>query len=179
MPKAPGRLAKGFLIMDTTKSGYVYVLQMDGHPYYKIGRTVNISRRFGQISPQMPGRLIVVMAHRVDDAWRTESFLHDDFHWKRMNGEWFRLNEEDLREIRAHLLADQGCRLYQRLLATITADVHFMLSHARLTRALYRATLRMDRRFAAYFDRACCRPAETPPMAIELSDPVLGAEVIG
>ena len=154
--------------MDITKSGYVYVLQMEGHPYYKIGRTVNITRRLGEISPQMPSRAVVVMAHRVVDAWRTESMLHGNYKQKRLNGEWFRLEENDLREIKAGLMSDQGNRLYDKLLALIVSDVYHELNHVRLTRALHHATIRMDRRYAAYFDSFILQ-----------TDPVLEAEIIG
>lgn len=94
--------------MDTPNPGYVYVLQMEGHDYYKIGRTSNPDRRIRQIRPQMPARLKVVFAHRVSDCHFWESQLHFDYKSKRLNGEWFLLDSLDLQRIETRLLASQA-----------------------------------------------------------------------
>lgn len=136
--------------MDNTKAGFVYVLQMEGLPFYKIGRTVNLTRRLGEISPQMPGRLILVFAHRVRDAWRTESILHDSFRDRRMNGEWFRLDPQCLTEIKALLLCSQAVRLYQRVAHMVSNPDTDTLDCVRYTRALHKAAVRQHRRVNTY-----------------------------
>lgn len=98
--------------MEASKVGVVYVLQMEGHPYYKIGRTVNLNNRVSQISPQMPGKLKVVFAHKVADCFFWEHQLHGDYRHKRLNGEWFSLDSADLELIEARLLASQAEKFF-------------------------------------------------------------------
>lgn len=75
--------------------GYIYLLHCG--PYYKIGRTVDLEKRLPQLAIQLPYKpeLIHTIASKTPDL--TEDFFHRIFAEKRMNGEWFRLNEEDIR----------------------------------------------------------------------------------
>lgn len=160
--------------MDLPKQGYVYVLQMEGHDYYKIGRTVNINRRVAEISPRMPGRLIVVFAHQVGDAPFTESSLHSAFSRHRMNGEWFKLNNLNLAEIKALLLATQALRLYHKALGTLkaTSDQTSISLVGRWAKLLSRLTVRLLRRVRSFEELRNQR-------VYGQHDPVLSAEYVG
>lgn len=161
--------------MDYQKAGFVYVAQMEGHDYYKIGRTNNLDRRIGQISPQMPGRLVLVFAHRVGDAWRMERVLHGDFEGVRLNGEWFRLSANDLREIQLALLTSQALSLVKRLHSKISQNIDEMLCLSVLghqAHVLQKAAIRADRRKQCYFDLHLVREDRG-------SDCVLNAEFVG
>jgi hypothetical protein len=163
--------------MDYPRAGFIYVLQMEGLPYYKIGRTTDLSRRVGQISPKMPGRLIIVLAHKVPDAWRIESDLHKDFSDRRLNAEWFNLDLRCLDEIRAALLFVQADAVIERLIHRLNTErasesLVFGTTQA-LGRVLEKAAQRAQRRISAYADR--CNDRSKIPS----SDQILSAEFIG
>lgn len=140
--------------MDTPNPGYVYVLQMDGHEYYKIGRTSNLSQRVCQIRPQMPTRLRVIFAHRVADCYFWESQLHFDYRDKRLNGEWFALNCLDLEAIKTRLLASQAewflwfiTERFQDRLGALS-----LRAISRYGRVISLSARRADRRIGRVFD---------------------------
>src|SRR5688572_938370 len=161
--------------METPKSGFVYVLQMEGHDYYKIGRTSNLTNRVAQIKPQMPGRLVVVLAHRVPDAWKEEGRLHRLFERQRLNGEWFRLEADWLEEIKASLVLEQAVGLYKRLICYLwEAEHEVYFNPDRFARALYNASRRVERRHASYGRIYSKR--NPPPVR---KDAVLDAEFVG
>lgn len=76
------------------KEGFVYILQ--GEDYYKIGKTINLDQRIGQISPRLPFPVTLIHTIETNDIHRLEVALHQRFAPKRTNGEWFELDKDDL-----------------------------------------------------------------------------------
>lgn len=74
--------------------GFVYVIRCG--PYFKIGRTSKVERRMVQLGVQMPHPIEIVWTKHVSNMCVAEKFLHEMFSHKRMNGEWFNLNNDDL-----------------------------------------------------------------------------------
>lgn len=75
---------------------YVYIFK-DGEKF-KIGKTNNIARRFQDAKTLNSN---ISLFHFIDtvDSYLLETKLHNYFNHKRINGEWFNLNNEDLKFI--------------------------------------------------------------------------------
>lgn len=87
-------------------SEFVYVLKAG--PYYKIGRTKNVESRIGTIALQMPFPVeLFKVINTADSAW-LEKLLHCFFGDKRVNGEWFALNDEESQWILDHPASIDG-----------------------------------------------------------------------
>jgi len=81
------------------RAGFVYLLKAG--PYYKIGRSVNVDNRLTQLAIQLPERPELVCSFQARDMVETERRLHHMFGHKRLNGEWFSLDDHDIGRIRA------------------------------------------------------------------------------
>jgi len=79
--------------------GFVYVFQ--GNGYYKIGYSQRPPQRRLQISPKLPFELRVVCVVESLRAQHLESQLHVKFKDKRLRGEWFNLDEDDVAYIKS------------------------------------------------------------------------------
>lgn len=84
---------------DTSESksdqdGYIYVLRSG--KFFKIGKTVDPHGRFMQISPVMPEKVELVFLFYSPTMNTAEATLHDRFNAKRVNGEWFVLDRDDI-----------------------------------------------------------------------------------
>ena len=77
-----------------TRWGYVYLLQAG--PYYKIGASTNVKRRIRQLATLPPFNLHLLCTLHTDDMYGLEQGLHERFAAKRVNGEWFELDQEDV-----------------------------------------------------------------------------------
>ena len=78
-------------------SGHVYLLKAGN--YYKIGRTTDVSRRIIQLGLQLPWPATLVHSIPVSHMAWAERHLHAKFYSKRTNGEWFDLDDDDVRWI--------------------------------------------------------------------------------
>lgn len=74
--------------------GYVYVVQMEGHPWLKIGHVrlatdLDLSRRVSELQIGCPLPLTMLKAYRCEDPHILEKRVHIllALHWRR--GEWF------------------------------------------------------------------------------------------
>ena len=65
--------------------------------YYKIGKTNDTVRRGNELKIQLPENLDLIHEIKTDDPSGIEAYWHRRFEAKRMNGEWFDLNSNDLR----------------------------------------------------------------------------------
>ena len=76
------------------REGFVYLMQWENE--YKIGKAVDIERRRKRLSREL-NRDITVL-HRIfsHDYTRAESDLHRKYASKRLHGEWFALEAEDV-----------------------------------------------------------------------------------
>jgi hypothetical protein len=79
-----------------------------GHVYlfcsqhgYKIGKAINVKSRTKLFEVKLPFVIEVVHAARFDDYSRAEKALHLHFHEKRLEGEWFDLNEADIEFVKS------------------------------------------------------------------------------
>lgn len=158
--------------MDT--SGFIYVLQMEGHPYYKIGRTNNIDRRIKEISPVLPTKHRLVRYYSVKDAVRGEKTLHNEFKAQRLNGEWFNLTASDLDYIHCVCLLGQSIKLFNKLVDRIqnSPPETPVLITGKVASALSRAAIRVQRRYDWYQDFTTARD-------VAKLDAILDSEYVG
>lgn len=81
------------------KAGYVYLLQsISGH--YKIGRTQDPERRVKTFAIQLPFEVEYVCLIETLNMVELEKDLHLRFAAKRLNGEWFDLDAEEVEYIK-------------------------------------------------------------------------------
>lgn len=76
-------------------SGYVYCIS-DQLGHFKIGMSRKVDARLKQLATQPPFELTLIAAHHVYDMRGYEAAFHWLFRAKRLRGEWFALDEEDL-----------------------------------------------------------------------------------
>lgn len=87
------------------KGGFVYVIKSDtGH--YKIGRSSDPENRMKTFGLQLPIEIVYEAIYPSQDMYADEKYLHQHFQSKWVNGEWFNLNEEDLKFIDGFLDGD-------------------------------------------------------------------------
>lgn len=74
--------------------GHIYVVRSGEH--FKIGKASDLKARLSTHQTSSPELLDVVIAVEVDDMTHTERELHEIFSEKRVRGEWFKLDGQDL-----------------------------------------------------------------------------------
>ena len=62
----------------------------------KIGATTNIKTRLKSLRAASPSKLELLNTLKSKDIYKLELELHKKFQKKRLNGEWFNLNENDI-----------------------------------------------------------------------------------
>ncbi len=77
--------------------GYVYVIKSQYG--YKIGKTVNLKERSKLFAVKLPFPIEVVYSAYFDNYTEAESNFHRMFSAKRLEGEWFDLDDGDLQTI--------------------------------------------------------------------------------
>jgi len=75
--------------------GIVYLYKSGSH--YKIGRTNSLTRRNREIQLQLPIQAELIHRISTDDPIGIERYWHERFSEKRLNGEWFKLNSQDIK----------------------------------------------------------------------------------
>lgn len=76
--------------------GWIYLLRGE-NGLYKIGMTKRTpDQRLAEFSPKLPFDSLLVDTIESQDAVRLELEIHERFADKRVRGEWFALNQEDL-----------------------------------------------------------------------------------
>ena len=84
----------------THPAGYVYVIQdVEFSQRYKIGRTTNPERRLSEIRNLLPGDTDIVAIIDTGDAPTLEWQLHQRYADERRRGEWFALDNGQVRDI--------------------------------------------------------------------------------
>lgn len=78
--------------------GYIYIAGIGEQ--IKIGRTKNIEKRVRDLSKNQPSPLSLHFYIETNDTVNLEKKLHEHFHHKRLNGEWFALSQEESCSIR-------------------------------------------------------------------------------
>ena len=87
-------------ILSKTIPGYIYLIASE-QGEYKIGRTRNVRDRYKMIRIHLPFPVSIVHIIKSDDYIKAEIALHARYAAKRLNGEWFRLSEEDVAQFKA------------------------------------------------------------------------------
>jgi len=67
---------------------------------YKIGMTKNPRDRLGTFEVKLPFKVDFVHIIKCQDRYNAEKRLHAQYAHKRLNGEWFRLNDQDVEAIK-------------------------------------------------------------------------------
>lgn len=78
--------------------GYIYLIREHYKGCYKIGRSMNMQGRANRFDVKLPFDWSIVAVYQVDNMFKVEADLHAKFKRKRLQGEWFELNREDLVE---------------------------------------------------------------------------------
>lgn len=89
------------------RAGFVYVVFLvdsSGSRFCKIGMAAAFTPRFQAHQCASPFKIQVACAYYVGDMRMEERELHTRYASKRVRGEWFALNDHDIREIAA-----RGC----------------------------------------------------------------------
>lgn len=132
--------------MRTFRPGFIYVVQIEGHDLYKIGRSANVPRRMSEFGVQLPFKHKLLFAHRVPDAGGQEQWLHRDFGRYRANGEWFRLIPEHVEVIRWQLLLVQVNTLIREVQERFAEEDLYASRLERYARLFMRLSDRLERR---------------------------------
>lgn len=82
--------------------GYIYILKSDFG--YKIGKSKTLKSRLQLFSVKLPFEFEVEGFYKVSDMSAVEIYFHRKYDDKRLEGEWFDLNKENLKELKAELL---------------------------------------------------------------------------
>ena len=83
-----------------SEQGFIYVIYLDSvERYYKIGMAKAFNHRFSAHQCSSPFQVCVACCFFVPNMRTTEKYLHNKFANKRVRGEWFSLDNDDLREI--------------------------------------------------------------------------------
>jgi hypothetical protein len=82
-----------------TTEGFVYLIQ--GSNAYKIGRAKDPNNRIKTFNVRLPFEVEYLHLIETPDMYTLESQLHQRFASKRVNGEWFRLDMQDIDYIKS------------------------------------------------------------------------------
>ena len=78
-----------------TTVGHVYLLRHN--KAFKIGKSIDVTRRYREIKVQMPYVIEEVHVIETDDPSGIEAYWHNRFKDKRLEGEWFELCADDVK----------------------------------------------------------------------------------
>lgn len=83
------------------ESGSIYLLKGNScNKYYKIGKAQDPISRTDTLTVKLPFEVELIHTVKSDQHSKLESFLHRKFSDKRVNGEWFDLNQDDVEYIK-------------------------------------------------------------------------------
>lgn len=84
------------------RSGHIYLLRaIHDSTLFKIGRAKDPNDRLKTFNVKLPFPIEYDCLVQTDDMYALESNLHAKFASKRLDGEWFRLEQEDVEYIRS------------------------------------------------------------------------------
>jgi hypothetical protein len=95
--------------------GKVYLVGCPEEDRYKIGYTNrDIYKRLDEIQTGNPKKIEVVHLFETDHHVKVEGWMHRKYGSKRMEGEWFELNEEDVENFLIN--CQEGHDIFQMLI---------------------------------------------------------------
>lgn len=77
------------------KAGFVYLLK-SSNGYHKIGKAKKVNDRISSWKRFFPVRIDLVCYIACHDRAKVENFLHKHFWKKRVEGEWYKLDKDDV-----------------------------------------------------------------------------------
>jgi hypothetical protein len=103
----------GSVRWNNPKLATVYVIKDETGRYFKIGWSVEVSKRVSDISLQMPFKIdpvpvLVSREMRPALAVKLEHHLHKTFAAAKLNGEWYSLGADDIAAIKREMDEFQG-----------------------------------------------------------------------
>lgn len=90
------------------RNGILYVIRMGKTTWHKIGYADNLKARLSGLQTGNPTKLTVVIARKIHSPKTIESQLHQKYYRKRGPGEWFKLTDKDIEDIREKLSKTRG-----------------------------------------------------------------------
>ena len=79
----------------TDNTDYVYIIRMGQTKFYKIGKTNDPQGRLASLQTASPYKLKLLHVFQADNASAAEEALHAKFHSSRLEGEWFKLTDDE------------------------------------------------------------------------------------
>ncbi|MCU7667278.1 GIY-YIG nuclease family protein [Bacillus thuringiensis] len=98
---------------ESSERGYVYFIKEDYAGRIKIGKTKDINQRLDTFNVKLPFHVDLLHVIESNNYHYTEKLFHILFQAKRVNGEWFELNETDITWIKSG-------KYTQRIMQSIT-----------------------------------------------------------
>ena len=92
--------ADAFRYWITKKEGHVYLLRCQ--TYFKIGVAKNVEERLQAHQISNPYPIIYIGKFWCLNAKKSEAYLHQKFNNKRVRGEWYLLDLEDVKKIQKY-----------------------------------------------------------------------------
>lgn len=86
--------------IDKSNHGWVYLIKHGNRKEYRIGSTTNPMRRLGENRIELPEGAEPIHSIETLDRTGVESYWHNRFKSKQMNGDWFKLTPEDIKEFK-------------------------------------------------------------------------------
>ena len=117
-----------------TDEGFVYFIQEDFSYKVKIGKTKNLDQRLSTFDVKLPFNILLIHSINTKNMSYTEKLFHLHFDSKRVRGEWFDLNEEDISWIKQNA--------YTRKIDSSIHNEHF--SKAQNKKPLYITDKQLD-----------------------------------
>lgn len=84
-------------------AGHVYLIGSSRFKWYKIGKSRNATIRLSQLGILLPFKVEVFAIWKTDSFHDLEQTLHDRYAKHRLNGEWFFLQKDQVRDLVAEL----------------------------------------------------------------------------
>lgn len=87
-------------IHEIVKKGFIYLVNQENTEFYKIGWTENgdVEKRLNQLQTGNPYKIVLV-DYFVASSIKTEKVLHNHFDSQRITGEWFKLTNDDVKNL--------------------------------------------------------------------------------
>ena len=86
------------------QEGFVYIIETQG--VYKIGRASNLESRVKKYQTENPYPITLIASAFIFDCVSYEKRLHKKFAHKKLRGEWFKLNDNDLDSLKNKLSSE-------------------------------------------------------------------------
>lgn len=98
-----GRNSLRKLAAKKVKRGYVYLIQIDGTPYFKLGVSTVPQRRLRDIKSYIPMDIIVHTINEINDPYGFEMGILNEFKHRLHRNEWFAFEVDEAKEIMIRL----------------------------------------------------------------------------